>query len=273
MNADDFQRELAEKGGYSTDLSAKKVFCDNLFGWMDLWFYWRSFQVVCSAAYIAKRGHYNDKEWARHSFGVLQAIERCGGQVKVSGYENLTLNPSPCVYVANHMSIIETFLLPVMLVPFNHLTIVVKESLLDYPVFRHVMRGVNPISVGRKDPRVDFKTIIDGGCASLKRGESVLVFPQSTRSLDFDPKSFNSIGVKLAKKSGMDLIPIAVKTDFLQIGKILRDFGPVDREKVIHLEFGQRISLQGSGREEHERILEFIDSRIDKWRKEEQSDT
>ena len=42
---------------------------------------------------------------------------------------------------------------------------------------------------------------------------SVLIFPQTTRELFFDPKKFNTLGIKLAKRAKVPVIPIAVKTD------------------------------------------------------------
>ena len=73
------------------------------------------------------------------------------------------------------------------------------------------MRSRNPIVVGRTDPRKDFETVMNGGAERLKNGISIIIFPQSTRSLDFKPEEFNSLGVKLAKKAGVQVVPVAIK--------------------------------------------------------------
>jgi hypothetical protein len=49
--------------------------------------------------------------------------------------------------------------------------------------------------------------MMDGGLARLKQGISIVVFPQTTRMVDFDASQFNSIGVKLAKKAGVPVVP------------------------------------------------------------------
>ena len=54
---------------------------------------------------------------------------------------------------------------------------------------------------------------MEEGSERLKKGKSVLIFPQKTRSEIFNPKEFNSLGVKLAKKNNVPVIPMAVLTD------------------------------------------------------------
>ncbi len=46
---------------------------------------------------------------------------------------------------------------------------------------------------------------------SLKKNISVLIFLQTTRELRFDPKKFNTLGIKLAKRAKVPVIPVAVK--------------------------------------------------------------
>jgi len=48
---------------------------------------------------------------------------------------------------------------------------------------------------------------------------SVLIFPQTTRDLRFDPNKFNTLGIKLAKRAKVPVIPVAVKTDAWGMGK------------------------------------------------------
>ena len=98
----------------------------------------------------------------------------------------------------------------------------VKESLLKYPFFGPVLGSREPIVVGRSNPREDLVAVLEGGEARLKQGRSVIVFPQSTRSSVFDPAHFNTIGVKLAKRAGVPVIPVALKTDAWGNGNLQR---------------------------------------------------
>jgi 1-acyl-sn-glycerol-3-phosphate acyltransferase len=62
---------------------------------------------------------------------------------------------------------------------------------------------------------------------------------------------------------------MAVKTDFWGNGMLIKDFGPLHLEKKIYFEFGEPIEIKGQGRHEHERIMEFIQTRLAQWRAEE----
>ncbi len=108
----------------------------------------------------------------------------------------------------------------------------VKESLVRHPLFGDVMRSRDPIVVGRTDPRKDLEAVMNGGMELLSKGISIVIFPQSTRSVEFRPEEFNSLGVKLAKKAGVKVVPVALKTDFWGNGKVIRELGPLDSRKT-----------------------------------------
>ena len=95
------------------------------------------------------------------------------------------------------------------------------------PFFGPVMCSRDPIVVGRTNPREDLAAVLEGGLERLKKGISIIVFPQHTRSREFNPQMFNSIGVKLAKKAGVPIVPLALKTDAWGQGKKIKELGPV----------------------------------------------
>ena len=61
------------------------------------------------------------------------------------------------------------------------------------------------------------------------------------------------------------LLPLALKTDFLGNGRILRDMGPVHRKHEVYFEFGEPFMVTDTGKEQHEQIIQFIQDRLDKW--------
>jgi 1-acyl-sn-glycerol-3-phosphate acyltransferase len=87
--------------------------------------------------------------------------------------ENLKTD-GPVVFVGNHMSTLETFVLPCVIQPVNRVAFVVKESLLTTPFFGPVMRSRDPVVVGRKNPREDLKTVLEQGAEKIKNGISVI---------------------------------------------------------------------------------------------------
>jgi 1-acyl-sn-glycerol-3-phosphate acyltransferase len=163
------------------------------------------------------------------------------------------------------MGSLETLVLNALLLPFGDLTFVVKESLLSYPVFGLLLKGVDPIAVSRRNAREDLKQTLDQGMKMIQRGRSVVIFPQATRSTTFDSAAFNSLGVKLARKAGVPAIPLALKTDFVQNGTWIKDFGRIMPEKTIYMEFGPPVNIEDNGKAQHQAIKAFIIDRLKTW--------
>lgn len=230
-------------------------------------FYLKLLGILFQSCIIVLKSRFNKQAMHDNSFSVLNAFESVGGKVEISGIENLKSFDSPCVFVANHMSAFETLVLPAIILPFKDLTFVVKEELMRYPLFKYPMSAINPITVGRKNPREDLKSVMEGGIQRLNAGISVVIFPQTTRYTDFDPKRFNTIGVKLAKKAGVPVIPLALKTDAWGMGKYLKDFGRIDPSMTVFFAFGKPLWVTGSGSEEHQEIIEFIRGKLLQWKR------
>ena len=231
-------------------------------------FYSRMAYIVYIASRLCKRNAYGYEQWHASSTAILRALEKTGIAVEISGAGNLKSLDGPCVFVSNHMSTLETFVLPSIIIPFKDITFVIKKSLVEYPVFKHVMLSRDPVIVGRENPREDLKGVLIGGEKRLRAGISVIIFPQSSdvaRSAVFDAAAFNSMGIKLARKAGVPVVPVAVKTDAWGTGKILRDFGRIDPSKSVHFCFGEPMAVRDSGKEEHNRTLGFITENLRQW--------
>ncbi len=235
----------------------------------DAGFYLPLLVIVLKAGLKAGKGLYDSEAWARSSEEVVLNLEASGCRIEATGMEYFRTLEEPCIFIGNHMSTLETFVLPSIIQPWKDVTFVVKESLLRYPFFGKVLGSRDPIVVGRTNPREDLAAVMEGGKERLKAGRSIIIFPQSTRTPIFDPAHFNTIGVKLARKTGAPVIPIALKTDAWGNGKTLKDFGPIAPHKTIHFEFGAPVKISGTGKEEHQAISDFIVSRLEVWGKEE----
>jgi 1-acyl-sn-glycerol-3-phosphate acyltransferase len=228
-------------------------------------FYTRFLTTIYGASRKAQQGIYDDEQWRISSYRILQDLERTGLQVTISGIQHLQNLQSPCVIVGNHVSMMDTVVLPAIIVQERPMTFIIKESLMHYPVFKHVMRSRNPIALGRTNPREDLKKVFSEGIKRLEQGISVSVFPQTTRGTDFKPKQFNSIGIKLAQKAGVPVLPLALKTDAWCNGKLIKDLGRIRPETSTHFAFGAPIHIQGKGKEEHERVINFIAGKLKEW--------
>jgi len=261
---DAFVKEL-QADQYQTPAQPVKSALDRMFGRRDTWYYLRIFEIVIIGWWLARRNLWNKRTWFMLAFRTLRFAEACGARVTATGTQAMERVHGPAVIVANHMSLLETFVLGSFVIPFSPMTVILKESLVRMPLFGRLMRAADPISVTRRNPRDDLRVILDQGGKYLKAGKSILVFPQSTRSTVFDPAKFNSVGVKLARKAGVPVVPVALKTDFHGTGRIVRDFGPVDRSQPVLFRFGNPIPVTGNGRAAHEAALSFMTSTLKEW--------
>ena len=232
------------------------------------YFYGINFTVFIRCGLCAAKGKLNKAMQIFYSNQNLRLIEKCGGKVNIKGLDNLAaLNGQPVVLIGNHMSLLETAVFHAIAREHIDFSFIIKESLYRIPFFRHIMIAMKAIPVGRTNPREDLKTVLTEGKKVLEEGRAIIVFPQSTRSATFEPEKFNTIGVKLAKSAGVKVVPFALKTDFLGIGKRFRDLGPVHPERTVYFEFGPAMEITGNGQDQHKEIINFIQSRFDEWTK------
>lgn len=237
-------------------------------------FYVMAFVIIWRASKKAKRGKYNlEIDWPKSSFDTIMAVEKIGGSVKITGLKNITRLNEPVIYFGNHMSNLENMALPVILTLGNRkISFVVKNELMTYPIFGHVMKATRPISLGRTNPREDLVKVLNEGIELIKRGISVVIYPQGTRMDQINPDDFKSIAAKLAAKSGAPIIPIAIKTDLWKPNpiKAIRDFGSINYRSPVIFEFGEAIYLPekhtaADEKNAHQKAVDFIVNFHKKW--------
>jgi 1-acyl-sn-glycerol-3-phosphate acyltransferase len=252
------------KGDYHTPV-VKQLLGGRLFPGVT--FYRLMLKEVLGAAKHGKHGTLSFEQYYRHGVGIFRAVESAGGRVQITGIDQVPAEGGPYVYVANHMSVLETFLFAAILYPKGDHVFVVKKSLAEYPVFHHVIIALDSIVVGRENPREDLEMVLRKGVEKLHGGISVVIFPQRTRTAEFEPEKFNTIGIKLARRAGVPVVPVALKTDFWGQGKLLKDFGGIFPKKTVYFHFGAPITINGKGQEEHEKIVKFIGEKYAEWEK------
>ena len=221
--------------------------------------------LVLKSRRIALKGLYDRQAWSNTSIVFFRIIEGCGGRFHLRGLDNIRNSKGSVVFVSNHMSTLETMVFPGIIAPMREVTFVVKESLVKHPLFGPVMKARNPILVTRKNLREDLEVVMRKGQEFLSGGTSIVIFPQSTRKVEFVPEEFNTLGVKLAAKAGVAVVPVAIKTDFLENGKLLKELGPLSRNKPIYITFGEPINIDIPIKEVHQKVIDFISGNLKKW--------
>ena len=254
---------------YDTPAGVKRSWIYNLMLRSRWYFYFYNFGIFIRSGLAGKKGKLDKEAQIRLSSENVGLIERMGGSVHIRGLENIRkCAGKPAVLIGNHMSLLETAMMHALVREHLDISFVVKKSLLDVPIFRHILKSLHAIPVSRTNPREDLKAVLTEGKKMLEAGCTMIVFPQSTRSAVFDPEQFNSIGIKLAKSAGVPVIPMALKTDFLSNGKICRDLGPVHPKKAVHFEFGEPLMIEGNGQQQHQAVIDFISGCFARWQQE-----
>ncbi len=94
---------------------------------------------------------------------------------------------------------------------------------------------------------------------------SIVVCAQSTRSIKFSREHVNSIGIKLARKAQVPVIPLALKTDAWGMGRKIKELGKIRPGLPVRFKFGAPMRIRGNGKEEHETICRFIEENLNSW--------
>ena len=265
MNKDQYSQILRSEFGYETH-PGSSFMAKHLSGWpLSCIYYLQLLTNLIHASFPARRNRLDDEKWAYYSHWIVKIVESVGGKVKISGLEPLARQQGPVVFISNHMSLLETLILAGIVLPFNRVNFVIKEELRHYPVIGSIFRALKLIAVSRQNPREDLKVVMRKGSQFIAGGGSIFIFPQATRSVEFKIQEFNTLGVKLAARAGVPVMPVAIKTDFQGNGKFIKDMGPIDPNKMLYFKFGEPMAVEGKGREAHQYVVEFIAENLKAW--------
>ena len=124
---------------YSTPVSERPTLFERLRRNSQLYFIFKYGTIVLRTRRQARAGIYDDVLWADSSHYIFRFLEKAGGRFQIEGMEHITESPEPVLFIGNHMSTLETMILPCMIAPKRKVTFVVKESLVKHPLFKDVM--------------------------------------------------------------------------------------------------------------------------------------
>lgn len=196
---------------------------------------------------------------------VMRIVENQGANMRFDGLDKYPEDGGPYVFACNHMGTLEVNALPGLVASRIPMTFVVKESLLKMPFFGKILKRLNALPVSRRHPGEDLMQVLNGGTELLKKGYSVILFPEGTRQDVFSPRRFNSLAVKLALKADVPVVPVALRTDFWGAGKRVKEYGPLHRDSPVFISFGDPIRPTGRGKAEHQQVLDFIAGHLKTW--------
>lgn len=135
--------------------------------------------------------------------GVLWAA---GIKLKVTGLENIQVG-EPYIFVANHLSALD---IPVLFraVPLN-LHFVAKKEVMWMPFVGWYMWATGMIFIDRSN-RDKAKVSLEKAGELIKNGKHVIMFPEGTRSRNFDVMPFKKGPFVLSTQAGVAMLPVAI---------------------------------------------------------------
>lgn len=202
------------------------------------------------------------QDFVKYSKKVIEIVKNCGTDFVIEEDTELVDIPYPVIFISNHMSSLETLIFGYILGRYTKITFILKKSLLYYPIFGRVVKFLTPIAVTRKYPRKDFELILKQYKKLFNNKTSLIIFPQATRSLKVEEDKFSSVGIKLAKIFNVGIVPVFVKTDFLSIGKMIRDLGKINPKNNVYVKILPYIPPQNINRYTNKQIIEMFKKEI-----------
>jgi 1-acyl-sn-glycerol-3-phosphate acyltransferase len=139
--------------------------------------------------------------------GVRLGLMLSGIRYRVAGAEHLPLDRA-AVYCSNHQSNVDPPVLFAALHPRMH--ILFKAELNAIPILARGFRLGGFIPVDRRNKEAALRSI-EAGAASIRSGNSFLIFPEGTRSRTAELLPFKKGGFIMAIKAKAPIVPVAVQ--------------------------------------------------------------
>jgi 1-acyl-sn-glycerol-3-phosphate acyltransferase len=165
------------------------------------------------------RAHRYLVHWARINLRLARL------EISVSGLERLDIG-RPYVFMPNHASFLD-ILLVFAFIPHNF-RIIVKEEFFSIPFLGLTVKSSGQIPLDRKHPRKGLRSIKQAADL-LKKGLSIVVFPEGTRSRDGKVHEFKATLFVLPIRTGTPVVPVLIEGTFqaLRRGSVLLKRSPI----------------------------------------------
>ena len=190
--------------------------------------------------------------WAR---GVL-----LGGFVRLrrEGRERVPRG-EPVVFMANHESWLD---IPALLAAIPvQVRFLAKKSLFKVPFLGWAIAAMGFIPVDRENRREAVRSF-EEAAARIRRGRSVLIFPEETRSMDGNLLPLQRGGFLIAIKAGIPIVPVGIDGARRCLGK----HNYLIRPGTVTVRFGDPIPTSGRGVTEKGVLMERVRAEIERLR-------
>ena len=201
--------------------------------------------LICLFERDGKRGYHVARWWM--AFNLWAS----GVRVKVSGLEHLDPNRQ-YIFMSNHRSAADIVTVGWALWRFQ-IRFVAKRELLNVPIFGWGLRALKNIIIDRSNHVQAVRSYRIAG-ERIRRGISVVVFPEGTRGVGRELLPFKKGGFVLAIETGTPIAPIAVVgTAAVMPKKSLKI-----ESGMVEVRIGEPIETQAVALKDKDRIVRAV---------------
>ena len=186
--------------------------------------------------------------------GVALAMGLAGIRYRVVGREHIPPNRA-VVFCANHQSNVDPPVLFQALHPRLH--ILYKAELRKLPVLGKVFEVGGFVAVQRENRDAAFASI-EKAAASLRDGNSFLIFPEGTRSKTDELLPFKKGGLVMALRAQAPIVPVAVMGGRAAMQKGSAWVRPVN----VTVRIGEPIETAGLSPDNRDELIQVVRERI-----------
>jgi 1-acyl-sn-glycerol-3-phosphate acyltransferase len=159
--------------------------------------------------------------WAR------SLIKLAGGEISVSGIENVP-SSGPVLFVSNHQG---NFDIPILLGFIDKpKAFIAKAEIKKIPLIYSWMTLMKCVFIQRNNLRQSL-SVIQQGTEVLKSGQSLVIFPEGSRSKNSQLGRFKPGSFKLALEAQVPIIPISINGSY----KLMENQGFIIRPAKVEL--------------------------------------
>lgn len=163
-------------------------------------------------------GYHVSRNWARF------LLAAAGIRVVVRGIENIP-DDKTVIFVSNHQG---NFDIPVLFSNLNKpIGFLAKVELSKVPVINAWMPKLGCVFIDRKDMRQSVKAVQE--CIEVvKGGQSMVIFPEGTRSRGAQMGEFKKGSLRLVEKTGAPIVPVTVNGTYKAMEARNNRIGPAE---------------------------------------------
>ncbi len=187
-------------------------------------------------------------------FGCRAYVWSSGARVHITGLENLDRNQA-YVFIANHQSNLD----PAMLFSYlgHNVGALAKIELFRIPIMKQGFPLAHVVPVDRSNRERAIEST-RRGADELRRGHSLMAFPEGTRTVDGRVKEFKKGVFYMAIEAGVPVVPVVVNDTRLVMPKGVKRIVPGD----VYLEILPPVSSEGYTTESASDLIKLVRDQI-----------